>query len=71
LMDKRGICASSGSACLTDSDEPSHVIKAMKPESESARQMIRLSLGIETEQKEVEQAMFLILQTTKLLSENS
>lgn len=25
LLDKEGICASSGSACLADSDEPSHV----------------------------------------------
>jgi cysteine desulfurase len=26
LLDKEGICASSGSACLADSDEPSHVV---------------------------------------------
>jgi cysteine desulfurase len=45
LLDKEGICASSGSACLADSDEPSHVIKAMKPESAASRQMIRFSLG--------------------------
>ena len=45
LLDKEGVCASSGSACLADSDEPSHVVKAMKPESASSRQMIRLSLG--------------------------
>lgn len=45
LLDKEGICASSGSACLADSDEPSHVIRAMKPESAASRQMIRLSLG--------------------------
>jgi len=45
LLDKEGICASSGSACLADSDEPSHVIKAMKPGSAASRQMIRLSLG--------------------------
>lgn len=25
LLDQEGICASSGSACLADSDEPSHV----------------------------------------------
>src|ERR1700682_728694 len=42
--DKEGICASSGSACLADSDEPSHVIKAMKPDSTVSRQMIRFSL---------------------------
>ncbi len=44
LLDKEGICASSGSACLADSDEPSHVIKAMKPDSAASRQMIRFSL---------------------------
>lgn len=44
LLDKEGVCASSGSACLADSDEPSHVIKAMKPESAASRQMIRFSL---------------------------
>jgi len=48
LLDKEGICASSGSACLADSDEPSHVIKAMKPESAASRQMIRFSLGLQT-----------------------
>jgi cysteine desulfurase len=47
LLDKEGICASTGSACLADSDEPSHVIKAMKPESAASRQMIRFSLGLE------------------------
>jgi len=47
LLDKEGICASSGSACLADSDEPSHVIKAMKPDTAASRQMIRFSLGDE------------------------
>lgn len=46
LMDKEGICASSGSACLADSDEPSHVIKAMKPETGGVRESIRFSLDI-------------------------
>ncbi|MBN1105065.1 MAG: aminotransferase class V-fold PLP-dependent enzyme [Deltaproteobacteria bacterium] len=53
LLDKEGICASSGSACLADSDEPSHVVKAMKPESTASRQMIRFSLGLENRQQEV------------------
>jgi cysteine desulfurase len=46
LMDQEGICASSGSACLADSDEPSHVIRAMKPEAAASRQMIRFSLSV-------------------------
>ena len=47
LLDKEGICASFGSACLADSDEPSHVVKAMKPHSTASREMIRLSLSVE------------------------
>ncbi|MBI4028626.1 MAG: aminotransferase class V-fold PLP-dependent enzyme [Verrucomicrobia bacterium] len=44
LLDQEGICASSGSACLADSDKPSHIIKAMKPDSSASRHMLRFSL---------------------------
>lgn len=44
LLDQAGICASSGSACLADSPDPSHVIAAMKP-GNAARQSVRFSLG--------------------------
>jgi cysteine desulfurase len=54
LLDKEGVCASSGSACLADSDEPSHVIKAMKSKSTGSQQMIRFSPSITNSQKEVE-----------------
>lgn len=53
LLDQEGICASSGSACLADSDEPSHVVKAMKPESTASRQMIRFSLGLENARTDI------------------
>jgi cysteine desulfurase len=68
LLDQEGICASSGSACLADSDEPSHVIKAMKPESAASRQMTRFSLGIETECKDIETTVSVISRMTKLLN---
>ncbi len=45
-LDKRGICASSGSACTTGSLEPSHVLTAMGVSRDRARGSIRLSLGI-------------------------
>lgn len=45
LLDQEGVCASSGSACLADSEEPSHVVKAMKPDTGALRQAIRFSLG--------------------------
>jgi cysteine desulfurase len=69
LLDKEGICASSGSACLADSDEPSHVVKAMKPESAASRQMIRFSLGAATPGAEVEAALSAIERTTGALRE--
>ena len=45
LLDQAGICASAGSACLAASDEPSHVVRAMKPETTASRQMVRFSRG--------------------------
>jgi cysteine desulfurase len=45
LLDQEGICASSGSACLADSDEPSYVIRAMKPEAAELRRMVRFSIS--------------------------
>jgi cysteine desulfurase len=44
LLDQAGVFASSGSACLADSPDPSHVIAAMK-QGAAARQSIRFSLG--------------------------
>jgi len=57
LLDQAGVCASSGSACLADSDEPSHVIRAMKPDTGAARQAIRFSLGYENTAADVERAL--------------
>jgi cysteine desulfurase len=67
LLDKENICASSGSACLADSDEPSHVVKAMKPESTISRQMIRFSLGNATSHDEVEAAKRAVKHAVKAL----
>ena len=67
LLDKEGICASSGSACLADSDEPSHVVKAMKPTTAASRQMIRFSLGASTTGGEVGSAVTGVGGATKAL----
>lgn len=45
LLDPLGICASSGSACMTGSLEPSHVLTAMGFEPARARSSLRFSLG--------------------------
>ena len=67
LLDQEGICASSGSACLADSDEPSHVVKAMKPESAASRQMIRFSLGPANTVSEVKAALNAIERAVRML----
>lgn len=67
LLDQEGVCVSSGSACLADSDEPSHVIRAMKPDSPASRQMIRFSLGVETSAAEVEAAVGAVHRCVKAL----
>jgi cysteine desulfurase len=53
LLDQAGICASKGSACLGNSDGPSHVIKAMKPDGVTARESLRFSLGVNSRADEV------------------
>ena len=45
MLDKTGICASSGSACTTGSLDPSHVLKAMGLTPARARGAVRISLS--------------------------
>ncbi|HAV63657.1 MAG TPA: cysteine desulfurase NifS, partial [Verrucomicrobiales bacterium] len=67
LLDQEGICASSGSACLADSDEPSHVVKAMKPDSTASRQMIRFSLGTDNIAEEIQKTIAAVKQAVAAL----
>jgi cysteine sulfinate desulfinase/cysteine desulfurase-like protein len=60
LLDQAGICASAGSACLADSDEPSHVVHAMKPEGAVSRQMVRFSLGRDTTAADIAQTVAVV-----------
>ena len=53
-LDLAGICASSGSACMVGSIQPSHVLLAMGAPAELARATVRFSLGKETTADEIE-----------------
>jgi cysteine desulfurase len=53
----KGICASSGSACTSGSQEPSHVLRAMGVPFTAAHGSIRLSLSVHNTQDEVEYAI--------------
>jgi cysteine desulfurase len=67
LLDREGICASSGSACLADSDEPSHVIKAMKPDCGASRRMIRFSLDAATTREQIQSAVAAVRRAVEIL----
>ena len=54
LLDKAGICASSGSACKTGSIEPSHVLTAMGLRPSLARGALRFSLGVYNTEEDVD-----------------
>jgi cysteine desulfurase len=54
LLDKKGICASSGSACSSGSLEPSHVLLAIGRPPELAHGSLRLSLGRYNTEEEVD-----------------
>jgi cysteine desulfurase len=56
-LDLRGICASTGSACTTDSPEPSHVLQAMGLEPRAAQGSIRFSLGCRNTAEEIDQTV--------------
>ena len=53
MLDRLGICASSGSACTSGSLEPSHVLRAMGVPFTFAHGSVRLSLSRYTTQEEV------------------
>ena len=54
LLDDKGICASSGSACTSGSLDPSHVLLAIGRPHEVAHGSLRLTLGENTTEDEVD-----------------
>ncbi len=54
LLDDKGICASSGSACTSGSLDPSHVLLAIGRPHEIAHGSLRLTLGEDATEEEVD-----------------
>lgn len=52
-LDRKGIYAATGSACSSDSLEPSHVLLALGVKKEIAHGSLRISLGKYTDEKQV------------------
>lgn len=67
LLDNKGICASSGSACTSGFLDPSHVLLAIGRDKETARGSLRLTLDYENTKEEVEMIIQAVAETVKIL----
>lgn len=54
MLDMKGICASSGSACTSGSLDPSHVLLAIGLPHEIAHGSLRMTLGADTTKEEID-----------------
>ncbi len=54
LLDQEGVCASAAASCSSGAASPSHVLAAMGVSRERARGSLRLSMGAETTDQEVD-----------------
>lgn len=66
-LDLKGVAVSSGSACTTGEPEPSHVLLAMGVSPEFAQGTVRISLGRENTDQEVEYTIDVLKDTIKQL----
>ena len=67
-LDLKGVCASSGSACMVGSVIASHVLLAMGLPMECAKSAVRFSLGKQTTAQEIEAAAGAISQIVERLT---
>ena len=67
LLDNKGICASSGSACTSGFLDPSHVLLAIGRDPETARGSLRLTLDYENTKEDVEMIIQAVAETVKIL----
>lgn len=67
LLDNKGICASSGSACTSGFLDPSHVLLAIGRDTQTARGSLRLTLDYENTPEEVETIIEAVTDTVRIL----
>jgi cysteine desulfurase len=70
-LDLKGLAVSTGAACSSGAIEPSHVLTAMGMPADRARASIRLSLGKQNTDDDVDFAIALVMETVTRLRELS
>lgn len=67
LCDDAGLCVSAASSCSSGATAPSHVLAAMGVDAARARGSIRMTLGAETTDDEVERAAVIVIDAVSRL----
>ena len=67
MLDMNGIAASSGSACTSGSLDPSHVLLALGLPHEIAHGSVRLTLGDDTTEEDVDYVIEVLKKTAERL----
>lgn len=67
LLDQKGVCASSGSACMSGSHGPSHVLLAIGRTKDTAVGSLRLSLSRENTDEEIEYTIHAVKEAVEYL----
>lgn len=71
MLDMKGICASSGSACTSGSLDPSHVLLAIGLPHEIAHGSLRLTLGADTTKEDMDTTIEAIKEIVQKLRDMS
>lgn len=71
MLDMKGICASSGSACTSGSTSPSHVLLALGLPNDIAQGSLRLTLGEENTKEEMDYVVDCLKEIVSKLREMS
>ena len=67
LLDSKGICVSSGSACTSGALDPSHVLLALGRPDEIARGSLRITLDASNTEEEIDYMLEVIPQVIEYL----
>ncbi len=70
-LDFKGIACSTGSACSSASSEPSHVLKAIGVSNQDSHSSLRITLGKDTTEEEIDYTISTIKEIVKKLREIS
>jgi cysteine desulfurase len=68
-LDMLGMCVSTGAACSSADQAPSHVLMAMGQSAAQARSTVRFSFGRDNTDEDMDRAVTLVVRAVKLLRE--